>query len=254
MLNVNLIARCDSLRLTMQHNRPICQTSLLHHTASSLCLLLALFASVGCEAIGMVATAIVPPSVPASFVIVDRPTLIMVDDRKGLLRDPQLAMLAAAHANEILRAEEAVTTLIPTDQLSALASELGEKYSQTSPYEIGRRLGAKQVILVNLFAASISPEPGILKPSANVGIKLFDVDSNERMFPPSPNATGRPDPPETEGFFMHKVALKVKTSEANPSRIDALARRKLAEEIGLRVALLFTEHDPTKYDDIRAGY
>ncbi len=238
----------------MQHHRPIRRSSPLHQASSLLFVLSMLLASAGCEVIGLVATTIVPPSVPAAFGIVDRPTLIMVDDRKGLLRDPQLTMLAAAHANETLRVEEAVTTLISADQLSALASELGDKYSQTSPYEIGRRLGAKQVILVNVFAASISPEPGILKPSANVGIKLFDVDSNERMFPPSPKATGRPDPPETEGFFMHKVALKVKTAEANPSRIDALARRKLAEEIGLRVALLFTEHDPTKYEDIRAGY
>ena len=238
----------------MQDNRTMCHLPLLRRMVLCLSLVIMLTASAGCELFGMIAYAVVPPTEPAAFTIVDRPTLIIVDDPNGLLRDPQLSMLAAAHATEVLRVEKAISTLISSDDLSALASELGERYSKTSPYDIGRRLGAKQVILVNVFAVAISPEPGILKPSANIGVKLFDVDANDRIFPPSPKATGRPDPPETEGFFMHKVSLKVKTSEANPSRIDAIARQKLAQRIGERVALLFTEHDPTKYDDIRGGH
>jgi len=211
------------------------------------------FTASGCELMGIVASAVVPPTLPAVYQIADLPTLVIVDDRNGVLRDPQLAMLAAAHATATLGNEEAVTNLISTDDLSALASQLGEKYAQTSPYDIAKRLGAKQVILINIFAAAISPEPGILKPSANIGVKLFDIEKNDRLFPPSPKATGHPDPPETEGFFMHKVTLKVKTNQANPARVDAIARQKLAEQIGIRAALLFTEYDPTPYDDIRSG-
>lgn len=216
-------------------------------------LLVMLCVVTGCEAIGMMASALVPPTKPAVYQIADRPTLVIVDDPNNQLKDPQLALVVAANCTETFRTEKVIAQVIDTDKLAALAIELGDRYPKTSPYDIGKRLGAKQVILVHVFAASMSPEPSMIRPIAEVGVKLFDVDSKERVFPPSSNATGTPDRPKTEGFHVTKVSLRVKITDANPGRVELLARQKLAEEIGTTVALLFFEHDPTKYDDIRAG-
>lgn len=215
--------------------------------------LLLLCTVTGCEAIGMVAMAVVPPSKPAVYQIADRPTVIIVDDPNNQLKDPQLALVAAAHCTELFRREKVIAQLIDTDKLTALAIELGDRYAKTSPYDIGKRLGAKQVILVHIFAASMSPEPSMIRPIAEIGVKLFDVDSKERIFPPSSNATGTPDRPKTEGFHVTKVSLRVKITDVNPGRVELLARQKLAEEIGTEAGLLFFEHDPTEYDDIRTG-
>lgn len=216
-------------------------------------LAVALVALPGCELFGMMATALVPPSKPAVYTIANRPTVVIVDDPNNQLKDPQLALLAAANATELFRSEEVITQLIDTEKLTALAIELGDRYPKTSPYDIGARLGAKQVLLVHIFAASMSPEPSMIRPIAEVGVKLFDVDTKERVFPPSSNLTGTPDRPKTEGFHIQKVTLRVKIADTNPGRVELLARQRLAEEIGKSAALLFFEHDPTKYDDIRAG-
>jgi hypothetical protein len=216
-------------------------------------LLIGLLALTGCEAIGLAAMAIVPPTKPAVYTIANRPTLIIVDDPKGLLRDPQLGLRAAARCAEVLQTEKIVTAFIDNKKLTELAAELGDKYAKTSPYTIGKRLGAQQVILINVFAASVSPEPALMRPAAELGVKIFDVDAKERLFPPSSKATGVPDSTGTDGFYIHKVAMRFKVTEANPQRVYAIAFEKLAEEIGEGTALLFFEHDPTKYEDIRTG-
>ncbi len=216
-------------------------------------LLIAMVGLGGCEAVGMVASAIVPPRVAAVYPITDLPTVVIVDDPKTMLRDPQLALLAAASCTQVLASEGVIAQMIPTEKLTALMIELGDRYNKTSPHDLGRRLGAQQVILGHVFAQSDSEEPGVIRPVADIGIKLFDVDGNQRLFPASSVSLGTPDGRESAGYYPRQVALRHRVTDANPNRVISIAREKLAQEIGVRTALLFFKHDPTKYDDIRTG-
>jgi len=208
-------------------------------------------ASNGCEMFGMAAAALVPPKQDAVYEIDNRPTAVIVDDPGNTLRDPQLAMLIAESCAHVLKENEVITQIIDVKSVAALASELGDKFVKTSPYEIGRRLGAKQVINVNVFSASVSPEPGLLKPSMEVGVKVFDVDGRQRLFPPAASATGVPESAANDGFYIHRVSMRYRVTDADPARVMAIAQQKIAEETGSSVARLFFTHDPTKFDDIR---
>ena len=107
------------------------------------------------------------------------------------------------------------------------------------------------MINVNVFSASVSPEPGLLKPSMEVGVKVFDIDGRKRLFPASATATGVPEAAANDGFYVHRVSMRYRVTDANPARVTAVAQQKLPEETGSSVARIFFTHDPTKFDDIR---
>ena len=84
---------------------------------------------VGCEAFGIAAAALVPPKTDAVYEIKDVPTVIIVDDPNTTLRDPQLVLVIGESCADVLKSNDIITKVIDMKQVTALATELGDKYS-----------------------------------------------------------------------------------------------------------------------------
>ncbi len=219
----------------------------------TLCVLLLLIAaSSGCEAIGYVASAFEDKKKPAVYNLPKRATLILVDDPAGELRDPQLLQIVAARATTDLKASGVVPKLIEPAEVVALQLKLGKDFLKMPVDRIGRELGADQVIHAHVRAASVTGEPGTLKPVASIWVKVIDVTDRRRLFPPSAQKAGEPDKAASEGAYVLTVSIRLKTAAGiDPSRAVEQMRQTLANRIGSELARLFYAAEPDAADAMR---
>ncbi len=220
---------------------------------TTLALLLLLAAvSTGCEAFGYMASALENKKKPPVYKLPKRATLVLVDDPADELRDPQLLQVVAARAAANLKEAGVVTKVIDPAEVVALQKKKGSEFLKMPVDRIGRELGAEQVIHAHIRAASVTGEPGMLRPVASIWVKVIDVNERKRLFPPSAKTAGEPDGPATEGAHVLTVSLRLKTAAGiDPVRAVESMRQTLANRIGAEVARLFYEHDPDPADAMR---
>ncbi len=148
--------------------------------------LTSLLAGAGC-AVPVVARALGgPETVKAVYELQDRKTLVFVqvdDAAEDLLGGAKLKAQIGDRTGDYLVNQEVLTEFIPQMKVHELAADLGDKFERMPVNEIGRRLGAEQVILVTVKEAALRKHPGLLEPTARTTVRVIEPWPYKRLFP-----------------------------------------------------------------------
>ncbi len=209
-----------------------------------LLVMLACLAGIGCEGPAFVSYVITgPPKIEAIYTLADQPTLVIVDDPKQLLGNPNNATVVGANVGFHLKQNEVFTeaATIPQDRLSTYAAGLGDKYAATPIDRIGQELGAAQVIHVMVKSVNLQSKNTYYEPTAELEVKIIDADTGKRLFPTHDNTL--PGAAVQPGHPM-RVTMKSQTLDETRRHALPMLARSLSERIGLEVAQLFYKHLP----------
>lgn len=231
-----------------QAKPPIRARAVIHGCLAAIVPLLAALLS-GCEAPAFVVASVTgSDKIPAVYTLQDRPTLVMVDDPNNLMGNPMLSGIIAANTAHHLRENGALSAkIVPEKELAALKVKLGSDYVKTPIDEVGRAVGAEQVIYASINNAALQAAPGLYRPVATLEVKVIDAVTGERLYP-EPPPIHEPSAP-TRGRTL-QVQVETESIMPDTAGTDAMLARKLAEEIGLQIAQLFYEHaPPPKFDN-----
>jgi hypothetical protein len=148
-------------------------------------LLLFLPGLAGCSALGAIAYKTVgPAAVPAEHALpTTRPTLLLVENyQRGTLQSPsdELAHLVTA---DLIAHKAGV--LINQDELIRFRNDHPEEFAKMKIQEVGRRLGAVEVIYVNLQELSVSSLPAseMLQGRIAASVRVIDVETGKTVWP-----------------------------------------------------------------------
>lgn len=179
--------------------------------------------------------------IPARHVLDDRPTVILVEDPGDALGSRTLRhVLASDIGHHLVRNEALSEEPISPRRVAALAAELGADFDRTAIDELGRRLGAEQVIHVLVDSTSLEYAPTVMRPTARAEVKVIDAVEGRRVFPRITGFQGRDAPPPGEPVV---VEMHYQGSTGDPGRgRDSVLRRTLTERLAVDIAQLFYEH------------
>ncbi|MGF1634269.1 MAG: hypothetical protein ACFCVE_10510 [Phycisphaerae bacterium] len=206
-------------------------------------LLLACLVSVGvalggCNVIGVAAYKLKgPPVQPALFTPETRTTLVLVEHAANRsvyqLDADRLSFMIVDLINE-----RQLAPLVSPDLLIQLRSDELGRYYTMSPEERGRRLGAEQVLYVDVLAvgASEAIASNIYSAKASATVRLINVADGSTLWPDG-NAAGQP-----VGYEM-----RMRTVHANASA--SALRGELLAELARRVVRNFHEWSPDEFTD-----
>jgi hypothetical protein len=202
----------------------------------SVALVGAALGSAGCNIVTPIAAvASGPPQKDAEYALADRPTVVFVEDRSNTLGKSSLRRVIGEKTSEKLMVQKIVAqTISPQDALALARRETHDQ--PLAMDEIGRAVGADQVVYVEMLAFRLTPDGFTPRPGAACRIKVIDVPNRVRLFP-------------AEGALSDWRTLEVGMGDMPPSMYrDASARRELEEmlaaEVGEQVAKLFYKHTP----------
>lgn len=199
----------------------------------------------GCDSAQVVADAVLGrgEQVKRLYTLERKKTLVLVDTiddggRANILAAPALRNTIASDIAFYIQKEEALEEgqFVPLRDLLKLANELGEGYAVTPIDQIGRRLGAGQVIHVVVESATLQIVGSLYRPIAEGQVKVIDVEAGRRVFP------------QSIGLSMQDAAVPGHRFrvEVDPSSVEASSRtsvdlqaRLLAEKTGLEVSQVF---------------
>ncbi|MEX0777814.1 MAG: hypothetical protein WD042_19100 [Phycisphaeraceae bacterium] len=207
-------------------------------------LLLVVFTG-GCAVLGVGAYMAGGNLIKPIYNLTDQATVVLVDDPEGQLGDPAMAGVIAAEVGFQLQHHGLIKDVVDQSQVVKLMSRQGAAYNKMAVAAVGKEVGAAQVIHVLVEAVTAQGDPGQLKPTAQVAVKLIDVTNNRRLYPP-PHASDVAGVAVIGHERGHVVTVRIaeKTSDkTSPERMPIL-RRRLSERIGRAVAELFYEHEP----------
>lgn len=104
---------------------------------------------------------------------------------------------------------------------------------------MGRELGAQQVIHILIASISLVQEPGLMRPTATVQIKVIDCEESKRLFPQQ----SEQDLGQSQ---QHTLMIKLRhRSSPNDGRDGVrLVEPLLAKRIARDVARLFHRYRP----------
>lgn len=211
---------------------------------TGLCLLLAFAAGSvqGCELVGFITQAFNPP-LKKVYKLKEVPTVVIVDDPNQLMGNRDTSNLMAVYVGyEITKNIEDVA-IIPQEKVQELREEKGKDFEKMSLSSIGKTLEAKQVISVHVEEAELNMDASVWRPRVITRIKVIDVDTNSRAFPPldMPSA----DDPQlvNRGFAVNTTMFYQAKSDTNRSE-ETVTMQALAKRAGADISKLFYDHKP----------
>jgi hypothetical protein len=216
----------------------------------SIALLVVLASLTGCPLFGFLASTI-PQYESAVFDLPNRPTLVLVDDPRSIFGGAQALATIAAYTGADLLHSGTVTTVIDQRNVAELAGKAGDRFAEMSVEQVGKALGAAQVIHVTIRSADMAMAPGVLRPTAVVEVVVVDVENRQRMFPPASESSGVPSTPGTRGGHMVAVTLRARTTNLDNQRALDVIRQRLAERVGVRIGELFHRHQVQEDEQMR---
>jgi hypothetical protein len=145
--------------------------------------------SSGCDAVAVIASAVTPPpEIKAQYVPKPVMTLVLVDPAPGVA-DPATVSLDADRVSrslgKLLVEKKAVPSVVDHDKLTLFRdSQIGE-YRKLSVTQIASKLGAEQVIYVELDAVGIAVAQGsdAMKGVAGARVRVVAVPTAQVVFP-----------------------------------------------------------------------
>lgn len=178
--------------------------------------------------------------VAALYILPDVRTVVVVDDPKNFMGNPGLVRQIGTTAVHFLRHEQALETaeFVEPRDIALLEARLDEKWTSMPIAEIGRRLGAEQVIYARIKQVTMHVAGNVYRPEAVLDVKVLQSADGKRLWP---NATALPDPEKAAPSHTLTIQMKYETRDSRyfgDATPDDLAR-KLAERIGQELAQLF---------------
>jgi hypothetical protein len=190
----------------------------------------------GCNIVGPAAYLIEgPPSVDAEYTLKDVPTLVFIDDRQNVVNPISLRRVIADSASTDLMVKKCVKTTISGQDAMVIVAQQERNSKILSMEEIGQKVGARQIIYIEMTQFSDSPDGVTPRPVAAGKVRVIDLDAHERTFPPKD---------AEQPFRMVQAAGR----EVDINEYRTLSTRlpifeNLAKEMGVEVAKLFYKHE-----------
>lgn len=181
----------------------------------------------GCVAAGYIAhVASGPPKVQALYTPTTRPTAVLVDSRNqrgvdSALRD-QLASLLTVELED-----RKVVPVVAFHRIYDLRHADPRGFRQLKVDEVGRRVGAEQVIYVEILESDFVPTSAgmLLKGSLTAVVRVVDVETGDVLWPTT----------MSEGYM---VAVETPFQERRAASADAV-REAVCRLMADRIARLF---------------
>jgi hypothetical protein len=200
---------------------------------------LVLLTAAGCNIVAPIAYIIEgPPKVPAEYTLLDRPTVVFVDDRGSVIPANARAIRRsiADKVSEELMVRKLVTVTISPRDAMALASARDKHGELMAIDEIGREVGAEQILYIEMISFALTPDGVIPKPTAVCQVRLIDTQERARLYPQGDDGgqvarTLQASLPELDPTTFNSAASRLKIYEA------------LADVTGDQITKLFYEHE-----------
>ena len=176
------------------------------------------------------------PKVEAQYQLLDRPTVVFVDDQSDAipLNATRVRRTIADKISTELMARDLVTNVISSRDAMALARQRDREDKLLAIDDIGDAAGAEQVIYVQMMSFLGSPDGYTPKPTVSCRVKVIDVARRTRVFP-APDAAGA----------WREVAVVAPAINVEQYR-TAAGRRQIEQMLALltadRVTKLFYRH------------
>lgn len=203
-------------------------------------LVAALAALPGCAVGGILGEAFAP-KIPAQHKLAPVPTLIMVEDRSLLLEDPDLTAFIANAIAADLRREKALkgAEIIRPSAVAKLMGEFGREFENMAIDAVGQRVGASQVLYVNIRQVRLMRAPGLYQPAAVAEVKVVDAVSRKRVFPRQESAEGIATGPRGVPVVAE---LPPDAADTGDRAYEAAIRQRISRVLATEVAELFYAH------------
>jgi hypothetical protein len=161
----------------------------------------------------------------------DRPLVVVVENYHNPADLQQPADQLAAMISDKLEVVK-IAPIIPTEKVVALRTEKGAAFDKMKIPDIGRAVGARQVVYVNLKQCSIEHILGADDIRCNIDafVKVVDVDTG---------ATKWPDTGDGKEFPIH---TDYNRSEGH--RTEESVRDGVLDDLSTSIAVLFFAHQP----------
>ncbi len=147
--------------------------------------LVLLLAGSGCSAIGAIAGKVIGDvPVEAQYTLAKVPTLVLAENYRRLGTAADASDRVAATVTQQLVAKD-LAPIIPAEKLTALRDQLGEGYRKLDVVAVARRLGAEQVLYIDMQAlgVSVGSESELLKGESAAFVRVIDVSAGQVVYP-----------------------------------------------------------------------
>jgi hypothetical protein len=198
--------------------------------------------AVGCNIVAPATYLIAgPPKIPAEYILEDRPTLVFVDDRGNAMASNAnilRAAVAETTSQELMERAGLSTTISPRDAIAYAASR-DRHQNLIAMDELGRAVGADQIIYVQMMTFRDTDDGVSPRPIAACQVRVLDVVNRVRLFPA-----------EEEQQAARPVSVKLPPVDPSAFRTQSnrlKIHRALAEELGEEIAKIFYKHE---YKDV----
>jgi hypothetical protein len=172
-----------------------------------------------------------PNKIKAKYVPPKVPTLVLVENYRNPAVSQIDADLVASELCDQLK-QNNVVPLVDPDKLTGVRDMDDAKYHAMSQVELGRAVGAKQVIYVELLESSVEADASAEAARGRVSaeVRVVDVDSGLTLWPLD----------EAQGY---PLSADVPYNRADPDRVTAMHAQMLAQ-LSDAVAKLFYSWQP----------
>lgn len=180
------------------------------------------------------------PKRDAQYALMDRPTVVFVDDPRNALSDRNLRRYIGDKVATELMLNEIVTVTISSADAMGVAR--GDRHGKRMPIEaIGRAVGAEQVLYIEMMSFTLSPDNVTPQPMGICKIKVIDAMNRIRLFPEIDENS------QAAAAYPVHVALPRLSTELYRS---ASGRRKMNEQLAShmaeQIAKVFYKHVPNE--------
>ena len=191
----------------------------------------------GCNIASAVGYAVHPePEFEAEYTLANVPTVVFIDDRRGVVNPTRLRRVIADEATAQLMEEGVISQgnmISPRDAM--IAARRSDRSGDVVPIaEIAELVGADQVIYVDVNQFKVTFDGVTPDPTSIVRIRVLDIATGKRVFPD-------PDAPDGDsGYFQ----LTADMPNAEPHGFNTIkVRNEMTEQLALqtgdRIAKLF---------------
>ena len=173
-----------------------------------------------------------PPAVEPQYVPAKESMLVLVENYRASAAGQSDAEVLARHLVRELKTHD-VAPLVPLDALYALQTNEGAAFRKMSMAAVGRKLGAKQVLYVDVQQSSIGAAPGseLLKGRIGVQVRVVDVGTGATRWPTE----------ATEGI---PLAYETPLPRADVNTTEAMVRQRMNAVMARNIARLFYKWKP----------
>jgi len=190
----------------------------------------------GCNIVGPASYIISgPPSVDAEYELADVPTVVFIDDRHNVVNPISLRRAIADKASEDLMMKKILAKTISGQDAMTLATQRERNNQIMSIEDIGKAVGAKQVIYVEMLQFQDILPDYTPRPTSACRVRVIDVENRKRMYP-------------AEDAQEPSRLVQASTREVNPElyrtrtgRVETL--QALAITTGEEIGKLFYKHE-----------